>query len=142
MRFLLLSILTTLAACSHQASIEMAESATFLFLHESENERFVARTQNREVIAAVRAELRKPPRERKLHINGVIAKGNGGINKEWSWHFSESEWSLTELSFEICDAWPSYIEENLETWLEEVGSFCPWASRVEMELNGPPPNTK
>ena len=40
---------------------------------------------------------------------------------------------MAEFSIEVCDAWPGYVEENLETWMNEVGLFCPWASRVVRE---------
>jgi hypothetical protein len=105
----------------------------FEFIHPSHDETFAARTSDETVIAAVRAELAKPMHERALHIHGAIVAGDGGVNEPWSWSFVEGDWKLAEMSAEVCDGWPSYVEANLEEWLK-LGSFCPWASRVQAEI--------
>jgi hypothetical protein len=133
-RIFLIALAVSLAACAREpAGPESAPAVTFRFVHTTHDERFVARTSDPDLIARVRAELAKPLAERALHINGVIAKGSDA-NAPWSWHFVEKEWTLAEMSIELCDGWPGYIEENLDTWLADVGFFCPWASRVEIEL--------
>ena len=108
--------------------------ATFELIHTVQNETFVAQTSDPDVIAKARSELSKPMGERQLHINGSIAAGAGGVNDPWSWHFNIGEWDLVEVSAEVCDAWPSYIENNLEDWMQSVGAFCPWSGRVSKEL--------
>ena len=56
-------------------------------------------------------------------IVGKIKKGKTPcdfLNKDlvggkiWSWHVSEFN-GFAELSTEVCDAWPTYIENNLDT---------------------------
>jgi hypothetical protein len=94
----------------------------------------VAKTSNSEVIAKVEQELQKPFDERRMHINGPIERGTKKYNPKWSWHFVEDGWNLVEISAEVCDGRPSFVEEELEYWTDSVGRFCPWRSRVETEI--------
>lgn len=131
-RFLLASVL--LASCASAASGESADAVVFEFVHPTHEERFRAATSDAAVIAAARAQLALPLAERTLHINGDIEAGDDGVNAAWSWHFVRSAWSLAEISAEVCDGWPGYIEENLDAWLASPGFFCPWSSRVSAEI--------
>ena len=97
-------------------------------------EDFVAVTSDSAVIAVVNSQLAKPVAERKMHINGKIERGNGGHNLAWSWHFTPNQWSLAEMSMELCDGWPGFVEENLDYWIDTVGRFCPWSSYVKSEI--------
>jgi hypothetical protein len=108
-------------------------TVTFEFVHPPDASTFRASASDARVIARVRAELAKPFKQRSLHINGKISAGTGD-NAPWSWHFDQDKWDVVETSIELCDARPSYVEENLEQWLKDVGRFCPWQSRVSKEL--------
>jgi alpha-L-fucosidase len=109
----------------------------YWFTHESDDidYTFVAKTSNSEVIAKVEQELQKPFDERNMHINGPIDRGTKDYNSNWSWHFVENQWNLAEISAEVCDGRPSFVEEELDYWVDQVGRFCPWSSRVEAEIN-------
>jgi hypothetical protein len=138
MRVHVLAALALLGACGHSGSTlterEGAGVATFQILHPTHDERYLLRTSDPAVIARARAELAKPFAERTLHPNGALLRGDGGYNAPWSWHLADDGWNLVEMSMEVCDAWPGYIEEHLDDWLSQVGSFCPWSSRVEREV--------
>jgi len=95
---------------------------------------FVAVSADSAVIAAAKGQLSKPVEERNLHINGVIAYGNGGHNLSWSWHFVPHQWSLAEMSIELCDGNPLLVEQDIDYWVGTVGRFCPWSSYVKKEL--------
>lgn len=123
-----------LASCACAASGEDAGVVVFEFVHPTHDERFRAATGDAAVIAAARAQLALPLEQRALHINGDIEAGDDGVNAPWSWHFVRTSWSLAEISAEVCDGWPGYIEENLDAWLASPGFFCPWSSRVSAEL--------
>lgn len=112
----------------------MSNPIIFEFILQSRSEKFYASTSDTVVIAKARAELRLPLKKRSLHINGQILASDGGHNAPWSWHFRPSDWELVEQSIELCDAWPSYVEANLEEWINTVGNFCPWGSRVCAEV--------
>lgn len=91
---------------------------------------FRAVTSNASVINSVEAELKLPATQRRKFIAGKLTRGNGGHNQPWSWHFTPSQWSLAEMSIEVCDGEPDYVEKNLDTWMQQVGSYCPWSGQV------------
>lgn len=109
----------------------------YRFTHEDDDIEytFVTKTSNTEVIAKVEQELQKPFNERNMHINGPIERGTVDYNPNWSWHFVENQWDLAEISTEVCDGRPSFVEEELDYWVDQVGRFCPWSSRVEAEVD-------
>lgn len=113
------------------------EPRHFEFIDTTHEETFVVATSDPEVIEKVEAQLAKPKEERKLHINGVIARGEQNYNPGYPWHFVEGEWALAELSAEVCDGRPSSVSEDLDYWVDEVGRFCPWSSRVKREVDPP-----
>ena len=96
-------------------------------------ERFVAGTSDPAVIRAARNQLSLPENERNLFINGKISRGTER-NEGWSWHFVPDEWQLVEVSAEVCDGRPSFVEKDLDYWVESVGRFCPWNSNVVREI--------
>lgn len=97
------------------------------------DEDFIARTSDPAVIAEARAQLARPELERNLHPIGRIQRVPRGENLEWTWQHLPSEWTLAEVSAELCDAEPSYVQEHLDEWLRDVGRFCPWTCRVKAE---------
>ena len=130
MNRLLVTLLLLLVGCGKQESL-----VTFEFAHGRDKNAptYRAATADATLIEKARAELAKPPSERRLHINGTISAGEAN-NRPWRWHFNDGEWTLAELSIELCDGQPSYVNDNLDQWLKEVGSYCPWASYVSREL--------
>jgi hypothetical protein len=99
---------------------------------------FVAATSDPAVLGKLEAELAVPANQRSLHIHGPIASGSGGHNLSWSWHFVPDQWDMVEMSIELCDGTPQLVEDDLDYWIETVGTFCPWASYVQYEHTGGP----
>ncbi len=99
----------------------------------------VACTSDPNVIADVSQQLSIPFLQRNKHINGAIAAGSASVNKNahynFLWHFKVNEWSLREMSMEVCDGRP-YSDVDLDTayWFNTIGFFCPWSSIVAEEL--------
>jgi len=60
---------------------------------------------------------------------GELRRGNGGFNAPWSWHLDPATLEFADMTVEVCDGCASGVEGDLETWLNEVGSFCPWSAR-------------
>ncbi len=53
---------------------------------------------------------------------------------QWSWHVDPENAEWADVTTEVCDAAPDFIEENLEDWLEAPGNWCPWSvTRVEVD---------
>lgn len=59
---------------------------------------------------------------------GKIDTGNGGFNGIWGWHFLPDTVRMVEVSIEVCDGTPSYVNTHLADYLA-VG-YCPWAAKV------------
>lgn len=134
-RMLGIMVLCTVCACSNQDQVPVPTSVTFEFVHGNDKDAptYRASTSDTGLIDKVRAELQLPLQSRSLHINGAIA-ANADDNAPWKWAFVPDRWSLAQLSIEVCDAQPSYVNDNLDEWLKSVGSYCPWSSRVSREL--------
>lgn len=103
---------------------------TFLFVHTTTGALFRAQTSVPEVIAQAETELARPFRERRLFPSGPITRGDGGHNAPWSWHFVPDRWTLVELSIEVCDATPAYVEANVDYFVDTLGHYCPWGARL------------
>jgi hypothetical protein len=59
------------------------------------------------------------------HISGTISAGDGGFNQPWHWHLLPDTIRLVDISMEVCDGRPSYVEQGFIK-----GIYCPWASKV------------
>ena len=82
------------------------------------------------MIAAARQQLTLTPENRKLHVNGTLARGDGGYNAPWHWRIEDNRWQLAEMSIELCDGRPSFVDEDLDYWVDTVKRYCPWSSYV------------
>jgi hypothetical protein len=59
--------------------------------------------------------------------NGVILRdGDGGVNTGYSWHIDPDSIGFAEVTIEVCDGLPSYVEDGSLTG----DRFCPWAAQV------------
>ena len=111
-------------------------AVTFEFLHGAGKvpTTFIASTSDPKVVALARQELAKPPQERRLIIIGPIERDASGENRPWHWRFRRSKWHLAEMTMELCDGHPTYVEENLDSWLKSPITYCPWAARLSKEV--------
>jgi hypothetical protein len=96
------------------------------------SEEFRIRSSSQTFISAARMQLSLPEPQRHLFPVGGIASGSGGVNLAWSWHFNDA--TLSEVAIELCDGRPSFVEADLNYWLNTVHSFCPWSAYVYAEL--------
>ena len=126
-----------IVGCNSTGTTPGVDLRYFEFVDTTHNETFVAATADPEVIDNVESQLTKPKDERNLHINGAIARGERDYNPGYPWHFVEGEWNLAEVSVEVCDGRPSFVTDDLDYWVDDVGRFCPWSSRVDREVDPP-----
>jgi hypothetical protein len=59
--------------------------------------------------------------------NGMIVRdGDGGVNTGYGWHIDPATLEFAEVTTEVCDGRPSYVEDGTLTgeW------FCPWSAEV------------
>lgn len=63
-------------------------------------------------------------------VNGRLARGNGGFNQPWEWHLVPESVEFADVTIEVCDGCPQMVQNDLNYWIDTVGRFCPWTSRV------------
>jgi hypothetical protein len=56
--------------------------------------------------------------------------GRGNHNAPWSWHMDPEEMEMAEVTIELCDARPSFVEENLDYFVDVVRHYCPWSAEL------------
>jgi hypothetical protein len=64
--------------------------------------------------------------------NGRIraGAGTGNHNAPWLWHLDPNDIEFADATIELCDATPSYIQQNLRAFIREVGNYCPWLAEL------------
>ncbi len=64
--------------------------------------------------------------------SGRILRGPGRArhNAPYHWHLDPWDIEMAEVAIEVCDATPSYVEENVDEFVENVGRYCPWSAKL------------
>ncbi|CAN5625520.1 hypothetical protein BH23CHL7_BH23CHL7_19040 [soil metagenome] len=58
--------------------------------------------------------------------NGVIVRGESGVNEGWSWSIDPSSLEFADMTMEVCDGLPSHVEDGTLT----TERYCPWGAVV------------
>ena len=120
-----------LAACD-DASTDPVEAAEFTV--QVVDEQFRVRIEDPYEIAQARALIGT---NNTVNVTGQILRGHGGFNTGYSWHLKPSSVALVDLSIELCDGMPSYVEENVGYYVDTVKQYCPWGARIMGEATEP-----
>jgi hypothetical protein len=67
--------------------------------------------------------------------NGPIEHGVGPddaepVNAPWSWHYDPEAVEMAEATIEVCDGTPSFVEANVDYFVDDVGQYCPWNAEL------------
>ena len=62
--------------------------------------------------------------------SGRVVKGQVAYNKPWSWHIDSEDIHMAEMTIELCDGRPSFVESQVDDWIANVGYFCPWSAEL------------
>jgi len=54
--------------------------------------------------------------------------GRAAHNAPWRWHLDPDEFGLAEFTIELCDARPSFVQENVNYFVKTVRTYCPWGA--------------
>jgi hypothetical protein len=57
--------------------------------------------------------------------------GIGDHNAPYGWHMDPTDLEMAELTIEVCSALPSFVEANVDEWVDVVGQYCPWSAVLE-----------
>jgi hypothetical protein len=58
--------------------------------------------------------------------NGKIIRGSADVNEGYSWHLDPADIEFAEVTTEVCDGLPSYVEDGSLSG----DRFCPWSAEV------------
>jgi hypothetical protein len=58
--------------------------------------------------------------------NGLIVRGESSVNEGWSWSIDPESLEFADMTTEVCDGLPSYVEDGSLTG----DYFCPWSAEV------------
>jgi len=59
---------------------------------------------------------------------GQLECGNGTYNCGWTWRMSPASITFAEVTIEVCDATPSYVQGNCASFPN--GTYCPWSAEL------------
>ncbi len=106
------------------------EVSGWLFVVDVNGERFKVLVRDPAIVEVLRSMLRG---ERGGIVIGELRAGDGGFNKPWSWHLDPDTVEVADATIELCDGMPSFVEAELNYWLNVVKRYCPWNGKVVAE---------
>jgi hypothetical protein len=97
---------------------------------EVEGERFRVWTTNPQTIQGLH-ELQQGTSTANIPNGRILRRpGRARHNAPYHWHLDPQDITMAEVAIEVCDGLPSYVEENVDEFVERVGRYCPWAARL------------
>ncbi len=57
---------------------------------------------------------------------GTIVRDDPSVNEPWSWHIDPETVEFADMTTEVCDGLPEYVEDG--TLTSDI--FCPWLTTV------------
>ena len=61
-----------------------------------------------------------------IPLGTVVRTDDGGVNAGYSWHIDPASFEWAEVTMELCDGLPSYVEDGTLSG----DAFCPWSAEV------------
>ena len=58
--------------------------------------------------------------------NGLIVRDDVSVNEPWSWSIDPDSLEFADMTTEVCDGLPSYVEDGSLTG----DYFCPWSAEI------------
>jgi hypothetical protein len=58
--------------------------------------------------------------------NGTVVRDDPGVNAPWSWHIDPATLAFADVTIEVCDGLPSYVEDGTVT----SDQYCPWSAKI------------
>lgn len=58
--------------------------------------------------------------------NGIVVRGDPGVNTGYSWHIDPDSVEFADVTTEVCDGLPSDVEAHVIT----SDRYCPWQAEV------------
>jgi hypothetical protein len=78
-----------------------------------------------ELIAHV-VDLQNGGEDGRIPVGTIVRDGDGGVNAPWSWHIDPDSLEFADMTIEVCDGLPEYVEDGTLT----SDTYCPWNAVV------------
>jgi hypothetical protein len=119
-----------LGACQPQAIAEDELRDGVLATFEVDGEEFKVWVTNRDTLQQL-FDLQAGTSSASIP-NGRILRGagKGNHNASYHWHLDPEDIEMAEMTIELCDGRPSYVEEHLDEFVDTVQRYCPWAAKL------------
>lgn len=114
------------AAC-HEGPTQPSPNGALFRVQACQNQQFHVRITDPAVIQ--RAEQLIGSTDQPI-LTGELRAGSGQFNRPYSWHMDPATVGFADLTIEVCDGCPNDVQQDLNYWLNTVGRFCPWTSRI------------
>ena len=124
---LVLVLSTSLLLAAHERAASNIASSGIVATFDVVGETFRAHIENPTTIQQVLA-LQQGQSTATIPV-GALRPGEE-YNTGWSWHTDPWEIEMAEVAIELCDGRPSYVEAELDYWLNTVGTYCPWSAAL------------
>ncbi|MET0144995.1 MAG: hypothetical protein ABW328_09450 [Ilumatobacteraceae bacterium] len=57
---------------------------------------------------------------------GTVVRGDPGVNAPWTWHIDPATLEFADMTIEVCDGLPSFVEDATVT----SDQYCPWSAEI------------
>lgn len=83
-------------------------------------------TDPEDIAIAERLLAGDPAETRRIPSGRIVRGGDGGVNTGYSWHIDPATVEFAEITIELCEGRPSYVEDGTLSG----DQFCPWSAEV------------
>ncbi len=124
----LMAALAVPAAAARERRAVDGLSGGIIAIFDVAGERFRVWVTNPQTIQQIR-DLQAGQSTANIPVGRVLrGPGAGEHNAPWSWHLDPEDISMADITIEVCDARPSYVEENVDEFVDNVQRYCPWGA--------------
>lgn len=124
----LMAALAVPAAAARERRAVDGLSGGIIAIFDVAGERFRVWVTNPQTIQQIR-DLQAGQSTANIPVGRVLrGPGAGEHNAPWSWHLDPEDISMADITIEVCDARPSYVEENVDEFVDNVQRYCPWSA--------------
>jgi hypothetical protein len=114
----------TLPASSTSSASPVPPTGAIVTLRVGDEEYRVLLTEEDDILTA--EELAAGDLGPLIPVGTVVRTDDGGVNTGYGWHIDPASFEWAELTMEVCDGRPSYVEDGTLSG----DTFCPWSAEV------------
>ncbi len=101
-----------------------SEGGTYVATFQVVDEQFKVELVSQELIDHAR-DLMAGGQEGRIPL-GTVVRDDPGVNEPWSWHIDPATLEFADMTIEVCDGLPSFVEDATVT----SDQYCPWSAEI------------